>query len=116
MSISIELKFYRKDELLKRLEEWGATDKELTVAILEACGSFIGDTYILLNNEHWNDLNPYYGLSFLLDHAYKKAASEKDSIDIILDEDGEGVNAIDTEEIAEKLGINLNSEEKQGEQ
>ena len=103
MGISIDIHIYNKSKLIEKLKKWGADNDELTMKILEKCGSFFGDKYILLNNELWDGYSPYYNVTTLLDSAYKK---EK-SFDIFLFNGDEGINAVELYEVADELGIEI---------
>jgi hypothetical protein len=107
MGISIDVNLYEKDKLLQKLEAWGAKDKELTMKILEACGTFLGDTYVLLNNELYDGYSPYYNVAELFDSAF----DGEDSFDIFLHEYREGINAVDLDDVADELGITLKDDE-----
>ena len=110
MGVSIDLYLYKTDELLRKLEAWGAKDRDLTVKILSACGLFSGDTYAILNNEKADEYNPYYNVPALLNAAFG-GSDENDSFDIFLDERQPGISSVDVEEIADELGITLPDEE-----
>ena len=105
MGVSIDLKIYDKNKLLKELSDWGATDAELTIKILEKCGHFFGENYVLLNNEYTGDYSPYYNVATLFDSAFDK----EDSFDIFLHAPtvAYGINYVDAEEVADELGITL---------
>ena len=87
----------------------GATDVELSHKILDACGSFFGDKYVLLNNEFYDEYNPYFKVSYLFDSAFNK----EDSSDVFLRgaKQEEGINSVDVDEVAEELGIKLKEKE-----
>lgn len=110
MGVSIALHIYNKDELLRQLEEWGAADRILAIKILEECGTFLGDSYVLLNNEFWDGYSPYFNVATLFDAAFHK----EDSFDIFLNRKGvgrtEGVNSVEIDEVAERLGITIPEE------
>lgn len=107
MGIDINLYSLEKEKLLNDLETWGAKDKDLTIKILESCGSFVGDQYIILNNECCDGNNPYYSVATLLDSAFHL----ENSFDCFLNERKEGINYVEKEEIAENLGFNLKEED-----
>jgi hypothetical protein len=110
MSISIDVHLYDATKLLQALNKWGATDADMTMNILGECGSFLGGTYVLLNNEFYSD-SPYYAVAELFDAAFGK----EDSFDVFLDVGDkigrDGISCVDKDEIAEKLGINWHSED-----
>jgi len=105
VGISIDLYIYNTVLLNQRLREWGAKDKELNHKILRSCGTFVGDKYILLNNELW-ECSPYYTVATLFDSAYKDIAEDSFDIFLMMSKE-EGINAVDKEEIAEELGFEV---------
>lgn len=111
MGISIDIHIYDADTLQAKLKTWGATDPELSRKILEACGTFAGDKYILLNNEYGDGYSPYFNVASLFDAAFKL----EDSFDIFLDSDNEyskdGISYVDEYEVAEELGITPSDDE-----
>lgn len=56
------------DELI---EKYKIEDREFLEKIITTFGEVIGDTYIILNNEQWEENNSYYNLSYFLDKYYK---------------------------------------------
>lgn len=108
MSVSIDIYIYDKKELFEKLREWGADDDELTVNILESCGTFFENSYVLLNNECWDGYSPYYNVSTLLDSTFKK----EDSFDIFLHSGTDGINSVDLYGIADKLGIEITDDDE----
>ena len=110
MGISIDLHIYNKYELLKGLSEWGTTDTALSIKILESCGTFFGDNYVLLNNEYHEDGNPYYNVAKLFDSAFKK----EDSFHVFCFkvESVEGKNWVEVDDIAAELGFEIIEEEE----
>lgn len=71
MGISVELKGCNyqtlRDELLK-IE--GVRDEKMLDDILFAFGHVVGDEYILLKNEYYEECNSYYNASIFLDKYY----------------------------------------------
>ena len=112
MSISVDVYIYNKDLLLSSLKDWGADDKELTIKILDKCGYFTGDSYVILNNELYEDGNPFYKIADLFDSAFKG----KNSFDIFLAQRSDGINYVEIGDIAEELGIELIDEDDQEEE
>lgn len=103
MGISIDVKIYKTAELKAKLREHGATDDQLTQNILEACGMFFGDSYVLLNNEYGDGYSPYYNVAQLFDSAFNR----DDFFDIFLKSATQGISYVDVGEVAENLGITL---------
>lgn len=103
--MSIDLNIYDKQELLENLEKWGADNKELLMKILEACGTFIADKYVLLNNEYYGDGSPYYNVATLVDSAFKKGNSFNVFCGGTKSE--EGINYVEAHEVADALGFEI---------
>lgn len=71
MSVSIEVKSYNYDELVNGIMGLCKTDnKELVEKILLAGGDHIGDRYLILNNEYWEEFDSYYNVSSVLDEVF----------------------------------------------
>jgi hypothetical protein len=106
MGISIDLHIYNTHELLAALKAWGAIDDGLTRKILEKCGTFFGDSYVLLNNEYYDGYSPYYNVAHLLNRAFG-GSDDHDSFDIFCFEvkSVEGINAVEEGEVADELGL-----------
>lgn len=107
MSISIDIHLYKHQELLSALEAWGADDIGLLTAIMRECGTFAGDTYVLLNNELWGEYSPYYKVSELIDAAFHREDSYKLFMDRKSGYHTEGINAVELGAVAHRLGIVL---------
>jgi len=109
MGISIDLHIYNTYDLLAGLREWGAEDRELSIKILENCGSFFGSSYVLLNNEYYDGGNPYYNVAKLFDSAFKK----EDSFNVFCFKvtSVEGKNWVEVDDIAAELGFEIIEEE-----
>jgi hypothetical protein len=107
MSISIDLHIYEADKLIEALKTWGAKDEVLLKRILEECGTFLGNSYVLLNNEYGGE-SPYYAVASLLDSAFEG----KDSFDLFLFSEfrRKGISYVEDEEVAERLGFELRHE------
>lgn len=106
MGVCIDLYKYRLVDFESKLRAQGCTGNDKMLRqILEACGVIIGEWYALLNNEHYDENNPYYELPELLDSAFP---GSEDSFDVILEE-GEDTNrgAVETSAIAERLGFKI---------
>jgi hypothetical protein len=89
-----------KSELNKK---FSIEDTDFLEKILLQFGEKIGDQYVLLNNEYWEDNNSYYGVSRFIDRYF----GVEDSFDIFLRHMTE-VNANwNVYEAAEELGVEL---------
>lgn len=58
MGISIELIAYDKTDIEKYIEKYPKTK-----FIFDKCGKFLGEKYIVLNNEYIESNSPYYQIS-----------------------------------------------------
>ncbi len=101
MGVRIDIKRYKSEELIEKLKEWGADNDELAVSVLKECGMFIGDEYVLLNNEYHSEYNPYYTVGKLFDLAFGKT----DSFRVFLNNGKSGISSVDGDDIADRLGI-----------
>jgi len=110
MGISIDLWIYDRKPLEESLKEWGANNGELLHKILDECGYFTDDKYIILNNEY-GDRSPYFAVAQLLDSAFRTP----DSFDVFLKlrdhKTMQGISYVDVDEIAEEMGIEIVEED-----
>lgn len=88
MGVYVDLYKIKYDELineLMKIEE--IDDKDMLEKILLAFGEKIGDYYILLCNEYYEEYNSYYGLTDFIDTYFNlpNDYSKKGSHDVILD-------------------------------
>lgn len=120
MSIRIELYIVVKADLVQRLVAAGAVRTSLLFEILEECGETIGSSYILLDNEYYDDGNPYYSLFELLDAAFPELVKNDGSgshdvfLQMRLGRPGvvmRGTNYVDAVAVANTHGIDLKMEE-----
>lgn len=71
MSVSIEVKSYKYDDLVDGIMDFCKTDnKELVEKILLAGGEHIGDRYLILNNEYWDEYDSYYNVPSVLEEKF----------------------------------------------
>jgi hypothetical protein len=69
---SIDLYSYDYEKLVnKTLEVCKADSRELVEKILLSCGNKVGDRYIILNQELWEDFSCYYNVSTALERIFK---------------------------------------------
>jgi hypothetical protein len=119
MGISIDLWQFDHKAFKAKLMEEGADNEELLDQILAECGFVAGDRYLVVNNEYYDGYSPYYALIDLLDSAFPKLTKIPEgkswtvaSHDIILDmRKDSGRAAVERQDIAERLGIKLKSED-----
>lgn len=104
MGMYIELEKCNFKTLVDKLmEDPKIDDREMLEKILKGFGEVIGDTYLLLDNEFYEEYNSYYELERLLESYFRV-----DCFDIIMKECRE-VNANQSaSDVAELLGIEYN--------
>lgn len=85
MGQSVNLYSYDKKKLVQRLVEKTSIasdeDIELLNKILDEFGSTIGDRYVILENNFWEEYDCYYELGFAIDEAF----GCKNSMDFYMD-------------------------------
>ena len=110
MSVDVDLhkvKYAKYLNELMKLEE--VNDKETLEKILLKFGEKIGDYYILLNNEYYNDYNSYYNLFSLIDFYFKidDTYPNKSSHEVFLNLCEEMVANRNRYDVAYELGIEV---------
>lgn len=109
MSRTVSLSIYDKKKLFDELnKKKGITDKKLLRKVLKQFGHFAGDKYFLLNNEHWEDYNPYYKLGATIDYIF----NVKDSFNVYLWCESEEFFGVTISNIVDGLGIDYKKFEK----
>jgi hypothetical protein len=103
MSRSIEMNKGNINEIVEKLmsEHKEIDSKDMLIKILGSFGEIIGDTYIILNNEHWEEYNSYYNVSSFIDMYF----GCKDSFDVICYSMKEAVCNMNKHEVADLLGL-----------
>jgi len=72
MGRSIDIHSYDYEPLVKGIKEYvSATDTEDIKTILLVGGNVVGEKYIILNNELWDEYSPYYNIADALDKFFK---------------------------------------------
>lgn len=72
MSQSVEIHSYDYNQLVSAiLNVCKTNDKEMIEKILLLGGEKVGDRYILLNNEVWEEFNSYYNIPTALEKIFK---------------------------------------------
>ncbi|ECW8281592.1 hypothetical protein KX878_002749 [Listeria monocytogenes] len=72
MGISIDLHSYDYEALVEGIQSYTkAENTEVIRKILLIGGNVIGDKYIILNNELWEDNSSYYNVPNALERLYK---------------------------------------------
>jgi hypothetical protein len=104
MGVSIDLYKYNYPALVESLMKIeGVNDKQKLEKILSKCGEIFGDTYLILNNEYYEDGNPYYGVASLIDSAF----GIEDSFDVFLEDRQHAIDYISPEDIAGEVGFEI---------
>lgn len=89
MGINIELITYSKEEIENYIKKYPKTK-----IVFEKCGKFLGDKYLLLNNELVEANSPYYqldlGLKMII--AYEKGIDWKNNENMLWDIEDEMIN------------------------
>ena len=67
MGINIEMHNYSFSRLCDELIKHGCGDIDIIKDVLLSCGTKIGDRYIILNNEYYEDENCFFTIGGLLD-------------------------------------------------
>ncbi|MDT2640661.1 hypothetical protein P7D31_11085 [Enterococcus dongliensis] len=115
MGRSIDLYSYDYEPLVEGIKEYVSADNtEVIRKILSVGGSVIGDKYIILNNELWDECSPYYNVAGALED-YFKAEDVFGEIFCTLDHKfgrKELINACDP---PEEILFELNMSEEDGE-
>jgi len=101
MGISIDVHIYDTEKFLRALKDKGASEPMLT-KILSEFGTFTRDSYILLNNELYDE-NPYYSCIEIID----KYFNIDSHWDCFLNREifTEGINFADKYDVLERLGL-----------
>lgn len=112
MGISIDLHSYDLKKLIKLLMSKGVTDEEKLRKILLDFGSVVGNRYILLNNEYYEDANCFYLLSQVIDAIFGKQVDSFDAFCGEREKTGyeEMVSYMSPDDIDEKYGLELNDD------
>ncbi len=72
MGRSIDLHSYDYEPLVEGIKEFVSADNTEDIReILSVGGSVIGDKYIILNNELWDECSPYYNVAGALEDYFK---------------------------------------------
>jgi hypothetical protein len=79
MEIHVDVLRYPLAKLKEAYREIGSDDDELLDKILGTCGLVLpeSDSYILVNNEHKDDLSPYYALISMISSAWPEMKSRR---------------------------------------
>lgn len=121
MSIDIDLYAYDYKQLVSKIVEHlkldgSEKDLEMIQNILEKFGYITKDKeeYIILNNEWYEDGNPYFNICYVICSAFGKSEDEVDLFgQVFLDFRGNGakykylINYVDKYDIADELNIEL---------
>ena len=95
---------------IKILDYCKTEDVELVDKILLSCGTKISDRYIILNQELWDDCSCYYNVANVLEKVFHVDDVFGYVFCSMNDEDTdreELVSAMETNEIMDELGLNM---------
>lgn len=71
MGLGVELYKYNYNELIDAIAEHVESDDfTLIKKVLLSCGEKIGDSYIIVRNDFWDEMDPYFTLFNLLDNIF----------------------------------------------
>lgn len=116
MGRSIDLYSYDYQKIVsKTLKVCKTNNKELVEKVLLICGNKIGDRYIILNQEFWEDNSCYYNVSTALERIFKVDNVFGEVFCSFNDDETdkkELINAVEMYEIEEALGIDMNRDEE----
>lgn len=115
MGQSIDLYSYNYEKLVNKTLEVCKTDnKKVVEDILLACGNKIGNKYIILNQELWEDSSCYYNVAIVLEHVFN-TEDVFGKVFCTFDDDElereDLISAIDKYEIYSNIGIDEPEEE-----
>lgn len=72
MGMSIDLYSYNYKKLTNKvLEVCETNDRELVEKVLLTCGNVIGERYVILNQELWEECSCYYNVATVLERIFK---------------------------------------------
>ena len=109
MGCDIEMHKYKFKELKKSFMELPEVDNEdLLTKIMLEFGEVIGDYYIILDNDYYEDGNCFYNLSNMIDEVFKT----KNSFDILLKQWTPVISYKELYEAYDNLGLEEHEEEE----
>lgn len=106
MSIVVEMRFFNTEDLLKGLQSEGVTDLPLAKSLLDKCGEFIGDTYVLLHNEYYTSESPAHIVDELFREVFELSVPYLDSFDKY-NKCSDGISNYELEQINKDLDLGL---------
>ena len=111
MGYNIDVYKFKFKELKKSFMELPEiNDEDLLTKIMLEFGEVIGDYYIILDNEYYEDWNCFYNLSSMID----KVFNTEDSFDVLLKQRTPLVSYKELHEAYENLGLEEPEEEEEG--
>lgn len=103
MGRAVELKVGNYDTVLNKLvDKFEIEDVEFLEKVLLSFGEKLGDSYVLLHNEYYEEFNSYFNVAEFIDRYY-----DVDSFNVFLDNMTEGVSNMNTYDVADNLGVEL---------
>ena len=111
MGYDIEVYKYNLKELKKSFMELPEiNDEDLLTKIMLEFGEVIGDYYIILDNEYYEDGNCFYNLSSMID----KVFNTEDSFDVLLKQREFLLSHKELYDAYDNLGLEEPEEEEEG--
>ena len=110
MGYDIEVYKYKFKELKKSFMKLPkVNDEDLLTKIMLEFGEVIGDYYIILDNDYWEDGDCFYNLSNMIDKVFKI----EDSFDVLLEQRESMVSYKELYEAYDNLGLEEPEEEEE---
>ena len=115
MGRSIDLYSYDYNKLKTKIADYCKTDNlELIEKVLSSCGNKMGDRYIILNQEFWEDASCYYNVANILDKIFKVDDTFGNVFCTFDDSETdrqELISAIEIYEVKEELNLDIDEDE-----
>lgn len=110
MGYDIEIYKYKYKELKKSFMELpGVNDEDLLTKIMLEFGEVIGDYYIILDNDYYEDGNCFYNLPNMIDKVFKT----EDSFGVLLEHRESLLSYKELYEAYENLGLEEPEDEEE---
>jgi len=70
MGRSLDIYCYETGKLIEAIEDFTGGKRERIKEILDAFGDYVGDYYILVCNEFWEEYNSFFGIGDVIDSEF----------------------------------------------
>lgn len=113
MGVYVDLyKINFEDYINELMKEPKINDRKMLKKIMLEFGEKIGDQFILLNNEYYEDYNSYYSMFHLIDSYFEiEEYVDIESFDVFLEMREEMVSNMNQYEVAEGLELDIEWQE-----